>query len=156
MKKVNYLFLVLLLSVVWGYGQKLTPAEQPNEAQRLMLERGYGMFIHFGINTFAETEWSDGTLPPETYHPSNLDCDQWIRVARDAGFRYVLFTAKHHEGFALWDSQYTDYDVASSPIKTDVVAEVAKACRKYGLGFALYYSLWDRREPSYKDPDPEK
>ncbi len=77
MKEVNYLFLVLLLSVVWGYGQKLTPAEQPNEAQRLMLERGYGMFIHFGINTFAETEWSDGTLPPETYHLSNLDCDQW-------------------------------------------------------------------------------
>ena len=114
------------------------------------------MFIHFGINTFGETEWSDGSIPVGKYNPTKLDCDQWVRVARDAGFRYVLLTTKHHEGFCLWDSKYTDYDVASSPVKTDVVAEVSKACKKYGLEFAIYYSLWDRKDPSYKEKDPEK
>ncbi len=74
-------------------------------------------FIHFGINTFGEIEWSDGSIPVEKYNPTELDCDQWVRVARDAGFRYVLLTTKHHDGFCLWDSKYTDYDVASSPVK---------------------------------------
>ncbi|MFA5328423.1 MAG: alpha-L-fucosidase [Prolixibacteraceae bacterium] len=101
-------------------------------------------------------EWSDGTIPVEKYNPTDLDCDQWIRVARDAGFRYVVLVTKHHDGFCLWDSPYTDYDVASSPVKTDVVAEVAKACKKYGLKFGLYYSLWDRHEPSYQDENPQK
>lgn len=94
-----------------------------------MLKRGYGMFIHFGVNTFSGDEWSDGTVPVSAYNPTRLDCDQWVRVAKDAGFRYVLLITKHHDGFCLWDSKYTDYDVASSPIKTDVVGEVSKACK---------------------------
>ena len=114
------------------------------------------MFIHFGVNTFADVEWSDGTIPAQKYNPTKLDCDQWVRVARDAGFRYVLLTTKHHDGFCLWNSKFTDYDVSSSPVKTDVVAEVSKACKKYGLKFAVYYSLWDRHEATYKDPDPQK
>lgn len=121
-----------------------------------MVERGYGMFIHYGINTFCDQDWTDGTIPVSKYDPSDLDCDQWIRVARDAGFRYVLLTTKHHEGFCLWDSKYTDYDVASTTKKTDVVAAVSKACKKYGIKFGIYYSLWDRHEPSYKDKDPSK
>lgn len=148
--------LYLLLFVQWSAGQSITPSYQPNPTQQQMVERGYGMFIHFGINTYGETEWSDGSIPIEKYNPTKLDCDQWVRVARDAGFQYVLLTTKHHDGFCLWDSKYTTYDVASSPVKTDVVAEVSKACQKYGLGFAVYYSLWDRKEPSYKDKDPEK
>lgn len=96
-------------------------------------------------------------LPVETYNPTKLDCEQWVRVAaRDAEFRYVLLITKHHDGFYLWDSQYTDYDVASSPVKTDALAEVSKACKKYGLQFAVYYLLWDRHEPTYKDNDPQK
>ena len=79
-----------------------------------------------------------------------------MRVARDAGFRYVLLVTKHHDGFCLWDSQYTNYDVASSPVKTDVVKAVSDACRKYGLQFGVYYSLWDRHEQSYRDKDPKK
>lgn len=145
-----------LLFTQWGMGQKIIPSNLPNQTQQKMMERGYGMFIHFGINTFGETEWSDGSIPVEKYNPTRLDCDQWVRVARDAGFRYVLLTTKHHEGFCLWNSKHTDYDVASSPVKTDVVAEVSKACKKYGLEFAIYYSLWDQKEPSYKDKDPEK
>lgn len=155
MKK--YLFILALLLATNGMiAQKIVPASSPNATQQKMVERGYGMFIHFGINTFGEIEWSDGSIPVEKYNPTELDCDQWVRVARDAGFRYVLLTTKHHDGFCLWDSKYTDYDVASSPVKTDVVAEVSKACKKYGLEFAVYYSLWDRKEPSYKDKNPEK
>ena len=118
----------------------IQPGDRPNRTQQLMQQRGYGMFIHFGVNTFDEKEWSDGTIPASRYNPTHLDCDQWVRVARDAGFRYVLLVTKHHDGFCLWDSKLTDYDVASSPVKTDVVGAVAAACRKYGLGLAFYYS----------------
>lgn len=138
------------------FSQIITPSTQPNKTQQLLVKRGYGMFISYGINTFVDLEWSDGTIPATRYNPSELDCDQWVRVARDAGFRYVLLVVKHHDGFCLWDSQYTEYDVASSPVKTDVVKAVADACKKYGLELGLYYSLWDRNHPSYTDNDPEK
>ena len=149
------LVLALFLNLQSLYSQIIVPATQPNKTQQLLIDRGYGMFIHFGINTFADVEWSDGTIPVEKYNPVSLDCDQWVRVARDAGFRYVLLITKHHDGFCLWDSKFTDYDVASSPVKTDVVAEVSKACKKYGLKFAVYYSLWDRHESSHNNPDPQ-
>jgi len=139
-----------------GIAQLQRPATTPNTAQRAMIKRAYGMFIHFGINTFNDTEWSDGTLPVSSYNPDHPDPDQWVRVARDAGFRYVLLITKHHDGFCLWDSKYTDYDVASSPVKKDIVKAVSDACKKYGLQFAIYYSLWDRHEPSYKDKDSQK
>ncbi|MDB6079970.1 MAG: hypothetical protein JWO82_3717, partial [Akkermansiaceae bacterium] len=129
-------------------------AEGPSPGQQALIGRGYGMFIHFGINTFNQKEWSDGTLPVGSYNPTALDCDQWIKTAKEAGFRHVVLTTKHHDGFCLWDSAFTDYDVASSPVKTDVIAEVAKACRKYHVQLGLYYSLWDRHEPSYQEKDP--
>ena len=130
------------------------PGESP--VQHELSARGYGMFLHFGINTFNQTEWSDGKLPVSSYHPTQLDPDAWVRVAKEAGFRHVVLVTKHHDGFCLWDSAVTDYDVGSSPVKTDVVAAVAKACRKYGVQLGLYYSLWDRHEPSFQDKDPEK
>lgn len=148
--------LILGAGLLPAAAQEIAPADRPNRAQRLLMERGYGMFVHFGVNTFTGDEWSDGTTPPATYNPTGLDCDQWVRVARDAGFRYVLLVTKHHDGFCLWDSKHTDYDVASSPVATDVVGEVSRACRKYGLQFGIYYSLWDRHEPSYRDADPMK
>ncbi|MET0462421.1 MAG: alpha-L-fucosidase [Chitinophagaceae bacterium] len=149
----RYLWLLLLCALATPdlTAQVITPARSPNATQTAMLSRGYGMFIHFGINTFADIEWSDGTIPAEKYAPSELDPDQWVRVAKQAGFRYVLLTVKHHDGFCLWDSKYTTYDIASSPVKTDVVKAVADACRRYGVQFAIYYSLWDRHEPVYKD-----
>lgn len=145
--------LAMLLGGIVSKAQEIKPSTVPNETQAAMIKRGYGMFIHFGVNTFSGDEWSDGTIPVDAYKPTRLDCDQWVRVARDAGFRYVLLITKHHDGFCLWDSKYTDYDVASSPVKTDVVGEVSKACKKYGLQFAIYYSLWDRHEASYKGKD---
>lgn len=138
--------LILGLSVKSQHIDKNLTTSQINQ-----IERGYGMFIHFGINTFNETEWSNGTLPATSYNPTDLDADQWIKVAKEAGFRYVILVTKHHDGFCLWDSKYTNYDVASSPVKTDVVKEVAQACKKYGIKLGLYYSLWDRHEPSYKN-----
>ena len=147
-------FILILVCYNQIKGQIIQPSNKPNKTQELLIERGYGMFIHFGVNTFANLEWSDGTLPASIYNPTELDPDQWVRVAKEAGFRYVLLVTKHHDGFCLWDSKYTSYDVASSPVKTDVVDAVAKACKKYGLKLGLYYSLWDRNHPSYKDKNP--
>ncbi|MGN1236176.1 MAG: alpha-L-fucosidase [Bacteroidaceae bacterium] len=153
---LTFLFVFQTMQLSAQESVLLLPSTAPNKAQKALQKRQYGMFVHFGVNTFTGHEWSDGTTPPSAYCPTNLDCDQWVRVARDAGFRYVLLITKHHDGFCLWDSRFTDYDVASSPVKTDVVAEVSKACRKYGLDCAIYYSLWDRHEPSYKDKDFNK
>lgn len=156
MKKLSLLILYLFCVFNCIYSQTQVPSTKPNKAQQAMIRRGYGMFIHFGVNTFANMEWSDGSIPAEKYNPTDLDPDQWVRVAKEAGFRYVLLITKHHDGFCLWDSKYTNYDVASSPVKTDVVKAVSAACKKYGLEFAIYYSLWDRKDPSYKDKDPQK
>ncbi len=142
-------FLSLVYSVVFSQ----TNIQEMNPLQKGQIERGYGMFIHFGVNTFNETEWSKGKLPVTSYNPTNLDCDQWIKVAKEAGFRYVILVTKHVDGFCLWDSKFTEYDVASSPVKTDVVAEVAKACKKYGVKLGLYYSLWDAHEPTFRDKE---
>lgn len=119
------------------------------------ISRGYGMFIHFGINTFNQAEWSYGKLPVSSYNPTALDCDQWIRAAKEVGFRHVVLTTKHVDGFCLWDSKLTEYDVAASPVKTDVVGEVSKACAKYGVKLGLYYSLWDAHEPSQANDMPK-
>lgn len=121
------------------------PSTTPSAAQQQQIARKYGMFIHFGINTFHDEEWTDGSKPASSYAPSAVDAEQWIQTAKDAGMKYVILITKHHDGFCLWDSQYTDYDVASSGNPTNVVEEVAKACKKHGIGLGLYYSLWDRK-----------
>ncbi|MDE5658601.1 MAG: alpha-L-fucosidase, partial [Muribaculaceae bacterium] len=144
---------IVSLSAISLHGESITPSHKENSCQKKMRERGYGMFIHFGMNTFNGMEWSEGKDPASLYNPTELDCEQWVRTARDAGFRYVLLVTKHHDGFCLWDSAVTDYDVASSGNPTDVVKAVSDACRKYGLEFGVYYSLWDRHEPSYKADD---
>lgn len=131
----------------------LESATRPNRVQKLQMARKYGMFLHFGINTFNDTEWSDGTLPVSSYAPAAIDAEQWVRTARDAGMRQVILICKHHDGFCLWPSAYTDYSVANSPNPTDVVKAVSEACRKYGIGFGVYYSLWDRHEKCYPDDE---
>lgn len=128
------------------------PSTEPSEAQLQQIERKYGMFIHFGINTFHDEEWTEGSKPAESYAPTAVDADQWIRTAKEAGMKYVILITKHHEGFCLWDSKYTEYDVASSKNPTNVVEAVAKACKKYDIGLELYYSLWDRKvNPDVED-----
>ncbi len=153
-KNIGLVFALAIITINTS-AQILEPATTPNAAQKEMIKRGYGMFIHFGVNTFTNVEWSDGSTPVSAYNPTNLDPEQWVRTAKEAGFRYVLLITKHHDGFCLWDSKYTEYDVAASPVKTDVVKAVSAACKKYGLQFAVYYSLWDRHEPTYKDKNPQ-
>lgn len=123
-----------------------SPSTKPNKGQLMQIERKYGMFLHFGINTFVDEEWTDGSVPASTYDPLQVDAEQWIKSVKDAGMKYVILITKHHDGFCLWDSKYTTYDVASSGNKTNVIAAVAKACKKYDIGLGLYYSLWDRKE----------
>lgn len=133
----------------------MEPSMLPNEAQKKQIARKYGMFLHFGINTFANMEWSDGKLPIEIYRPTSINARQWVRTAYEAGMNFVILITKHHDGFCLWDTDSTEYSIRYSPNPTDVVKEVSEACKEYGLGLGLYYSLWDEHEPTfYEDFDP--
>ncbi|KAK4255147.1 hypothetical protein QN277_008181 [Acacia crassicarpa] len=110
------------------------------------------LFLHFGMNTFTDSEWGTGRAHPSHFNPSNLNAAQWVRVAKESGFSRVLLTAKHHDGFCLWPSDYTDYSVRSSKWKNgtgDVVAELSAAAMDAGIGLGLYLSPWDRHEPCY-------
>jgi len=118
----------------------------PTPQQKAWMDLHFGMFIHFGINTYYDKEWSDGTLDPKAFNPEKLDTDQWCRTAFEAGMKYIVLITKHHDGFCLWPSKHTVYSVASSQWKGDLVAEVANSAAKYGLKLGLYYSLWDRNQ----------
>jgi len=126
----------------------------PSDRQLAWQRDRMAMFVHFGINTFTGREWGDGTESPTLFRPSALDARQWAVTARVSGFRAMILTAKHHDGFCLWPSRLTPHSVAASPWKGgqgDVVREFVEACRSEGLGAGLYLSPWDRHEPSYGD-----
>lgn len=133
----------------------------PNSGQQAMIDRKYGMFLHYGMNTYLGVEWSNGKTPASKYNPPADIAEkavQWVKNAKNAGMRSVVLTTKHHDGFCLWDSKFTDYDIANPDIvnKVDIVKTVADACKKENIAFSVYYSLWDRHEPSYRDKDPYK
>lgn len=114
----------------------------------------FGVIIHFSTNTFLDREWGDGTASPATFNPTQFNPEQWMKAIQASGAKYVVLVAKHHDGFCLWPTDQTNYSVKSSPWrngKGDVVGEVARAARKYGLKFGIYLSPWDRHEPKYKD-----
>jgi alpha-L-fucosidase len=127
---------------------------RPSPAQLRWQRMETNLFVHFGLNTFTGREWGDGTESPALFNPAGVDCAQWARVAREGGFKIVILTAKHHDGFCLWPSRLTDYSVASSPWREgrgDLVREFVDACRAEGLKVGLYLSPWDRHEPCYGD-----
>jgi alpha-L-fucosidase len=127
---------------------------KPSPQQVAWQDLEMGAIIHFGPNTFMDREWGDGTADPSVFNPANADPEQWMRAAKSAGIKYVVFVAKHHDGFCLWPTTQSKYSVKSSPWKGgqgDLVREVAAAARKYGLKFGVYLSPWDRHDPTYKD-----
>jgi alpha-L-fucosidase len=126
----------------------------PSPAQLNWQRMETNLFVHFGLNTFTGREWGDGTESPALFNPTGVDCRQWARVAREGGFKIVILTAKHRDGFCLWPSRSTTYSVASSPWRErrgDLVREFVDACRAEGLKVGLYLSPWDRHEPCYGD-----
>jgi len=137
-----------------GRVQGQAPRPRPTPAQLRWQREELALFVHFSVNTFTDREWGDGTESPSIFAPARLDPREWVRVARRTGFRTIVLTAKHHDGFCLWPTDTTRHSVASSPWKGgqgDVVRELAEACRAEGLGLGLYLSPWDRHEPSYGD-----
>lgn len=128
----------------------IVPSEQQLRWQQLELTA----FLHFGINTFTNKEWGDGKDDISLFDPKELDADQWVSILKNAGFKQVIITAKHHDGFCLWPSKYTEHSIRNTPYKNgegDIVKAVAEACKKYSIGFGIYLSPWDRNSSFYGD-----
>jgi len=148
-------------------GENLDQAARETVEKRAVREfqaRRFGMFIHWGPVSLRGTEigWSRGAQVPieeydqlyKRFNPVSFDADAWARLATDTGVKYVVITSKHHDGFCLWDSQYTDYDIMATPFKRDILAELSDACRRHDLNFGVYYSLCDWHHPDYPRDSP--
>lgn len=145
---------------MWHSCSSVAPPEAigplPTTSQLTWQEMEFYGFIHFSINTFTEVEWGYGDKSPDLFNPTELDARQWARIAKEAGMKGLILTNKHHDGFCLWPSEYTDYSVKNSAWRNgegDVVKELAEACKEYGLKMGIYLSPWDRNHADYGKPE---
>jgi len=157
MKKANLLCLILIL--ITGCRKADIPepfGPVPSKSQIAWHQMEFYAFVHFNMNTFTDMEWGYGDESPDLFNPEELDCRQWARICKEAGMKGIILTAKHHDGFCLWPSQYTEHSVKNSPWKDgkgDVVKELSEACKEYGLKMGLYLSPWDRNHADYGKPE---
>ncbi|SEN43281.1 alpha-L-fucosidase [Chitinophaga rupis] len=158
-RKICKVITVIGCLAVSGYAQTRAPAPcgpVPSENQMRWQEMEYYAFIHLSTNTFTDQEWGYGEDDPKIFNPVNLDCRQWARVCKEAGMKGIILTAKHHSGFCLWPSKYTEYSVKNSSWrggKGDIVRDLANACKEYGLKLGIYLSPWDRNSAVYGTPE---
>ena len=155
---MNIKYIFIGLSLFLFACQSITPPDLiPNTivpSQKLITYQQMELigFIHFTVNTFTDKEWGYGDESPEIFNPLALDVEQWVKTAQAAGMKQLILTAKHHDGFCLWPSQFTEHSVKNSPYKNgngDVVGEFVAACKKYSLKAGLYLSPWDRNHKDY-------
>jgi len=156
----KYFSFIFLIGLVASCQTSIDPIESndvvPTQQQITYQQMELIGFIHFSINTFTDKEWGYGDESPQLYNPSELDAEQWAKTAYDAGMKQLILTAKHHDGFCLWPSAYTEHSVKNSlwrDGKGDLVREFTDACRKYGLKVGLYLSPWDRNHSDYGKPE---
>ncbi len=150
-KQIYIIVLLFVISIPLRAQDLPVPSKLQLEWQKLETTA----FIHFTVNTFTGKEWGDGTENPEIFNPVDFDARKMIKVLKETGFKMAIITAKHHDGFCLWPTAYTDHSVKSSPWKNgkgDMVKEIEQACREYGLQFGFYLSPWDQNHPSYGTP----
>jgi len=157
MKRLFFLFcLVVILNSCTKVETPKPLLPLPSECQLAWHELEFYAFVHFNMNTFTNMEWGFGNESPELFNPTELDCRQWAKVCKEAGMKGIIITAKHHDGFCLWPSAYTEHSVKNSPWKNgegDVVGELSDACKEYGLKFGVYLSPWDRNHADYGKPE---
>ncbi|MDR2384514.1 MAG: alpha-L-fucosidase [Tannerella sp.] len=161
MKTVKSLSKILLLAITAIACQKQIAPPQaivpvPNDCQLAWQDLEIYAFIHFTTNTFTDKEWGYGDEDPFIFNPVEINVEQWVATIKEAGLKAIILTAKHHDGFCLWPSKFTEHDISKSPYKEgegDLVKEVSEACRKQGLLFGIYLSPWDRNFAGYGKPE---
>ena len=126
---------------------------RPSQKQLDWLDMESYAFVHFSPNTYTDLEWGHGDEPESIFNPTKLDCDQWVEAIKSAGMKGMVLTAKHHDGFCLWPSKYTEHSVKNCPVKRDIVKEASDACRRGGIKFGFYLSPWDRNSKYYGTPE---